>query len=127
LTSFRRRLDRGRGLGLPVFRGHELDRHLLQLQALERRVVHADGKLDGAIEIRSVGRETAGERQDVADPELKRASLLRRFCRRGSAGDPGHGRDSGQHHGGPHRLPPLLHGSLPQSVNALKRTISIIR
>ena len=33
---------------------------------------------------------------DVADPELERAILLSRGRRRGSAGDPGHGRDSGQ-------------------------------
>jgi hypothetical protein len=62
-----------------------------------RRVVHADRELDGGVEIRAVGREAAGERQDVADPELERAVLLSRGRRRGSAGDPGHGRDSGQH------------------------------
>jgi hypothetical protein len=78
LDELRRGLDRRAGLRLAVLRAHERHLDLLREARLgERSVLERDTELDRTIEVRAVGREAAGERQDVSDPQRERAVLPR--------------------------------------------------
>ena len=53
---------------------------------LQGGVLEDDGLLHGPVEVRAVGGEVAGERQDVTDPQLERAAPRSGRARRGGAG-----------------------------------------